>query len=547
MNQDRKASNGGNIILVFIAMVTGVLIGLLFGTRRDMQEGTLSLQGKMGEVLRLVEDEYVDSVNADSLTERLVAAMMGELDPHSAYLSAKETERSLEMLRGSFEGVGIVLRHEGDSVYVGQILSDGPSVGSGLMPGDMIWQVDGRRVSGVGMKADTVVSLLRGPRRSWVEVTAKRVIPSSDREHPQYTTQTVKIRRDVVSYRSLPYSGMLNDTTGYIFLSSFTTTSHEEFHEALQRLCRKGMRHLVIDLRNNPGGALNSAVAIANELLPEGSLILYTQGAHQRREDYYARRGGLFTQGRVTVMVDEGSASASEVLSGALQDNDRALIVGHRTFGKGLVQREFSLGDGSSVHLTVARYYTPSGRCIQRPYSQGTDEYYRDYLDQLVEESYSENPTTRITDSTPYYTRSGRVVYGGGGIQPDHLLSYKRDTTFVYYNRLMRAGVPYKVAFSEVKHQASELLRRYPNAAAFCNGYQVGEALLRQVVQAGKDAGVPYDARAFAAKKNLLSNIIKANIGNWLYGEEAFYRVYLSEDADLQRVLHNDYPKNNPL
>lgn len=529
MNPEKKAANNGNIILVFIAMVMGVIVGLMFGSHRQ-DEGSdeySSLQGKMSEVLDLVERQYVDSVDADSLSERLVRVMLSELDPHSTYLTARETEHTSEMMRGNFEGVGLVLRREGDSTFIGQVLSDGPSAGSGLMPGDLIWTVDGVRVSGVGMPADSVVARLRGPRRSKVTIEVF---------HEGNTRTSFTIRRGVVNHKSLPYSAMLDDTTGYILLSTFSSTSYDEFHNALRDLVNQGMKHLIFDLRGNTGGSLESAVGIANEMLSAGSLIVYTQGAHQRRDNVYARRGGLFTQGQVTVMVDEGSASASEVVSGALQDNDRAVIVGRRTFGKGLVQREFELNDGSSVLLTVARYYSPSGRSIQRPYSEGTDEYYRDYIDQLMEESYADNPTLHVTDSTPYYTVGGRVVYGGGGIFPDRLIPYRKDPTFAYYNKLSSKGLLSKVAFEQVRMYAEGWMKRYPTLNDFCRQFTISDDVIQRVVTLGEKEGIPLDSKGLAAQRHLIRTMLKAYIGDFLYGQQAFYRIYLPEDEDLKQV-----------
>jgi carboxyl-terminal processing protease len=296
------------------------------------------------------------------------------------------------------------------------------------------------------------------------------------------------------------------------------------------------MKNLILDLRGNGGGSLESAVGIANEFLPKGSLIVYTQGAHQSREDVIARAGGLFTEGKLTVLVDESSASASEVVSGALQDNDRATIIGRRTFGKGLVQREFHLQDGSSVLLTVARYYTPSGRCIQRPYDQGTDEYYRDYLEQLMEESYADNPTLHVTDSTPYRTVGGRVVYGGGGIFPDQLIPYHKDPSFVYYNKLSSHGILTRAAFEQVRLHAEELLKHYPSLDLFCNHYSVSNSLLEHVVDLGEKADVPFDKASFEVQRRLISTIIKAYIAESLYGQQAFYRIFLTEDEDVKQA-----------
>ena len=488
-----KAKQNGNFILVLVAMVLGVLIGLMFASHNN-QKADGTLDGKVSEVMRLVESEYVDEVDADSVSERILAAILSELDPHSTYLSARETERTGEMMRGNFEGVGIVLHYEGDTAYVGQVLADGPSANVGLLPGDMIVTVDGDTVSGVGMARDSVVARLRGPRGTKVEVHVQRL-----GKELAYT-----IRRGVVRHETVTCAKMINDTTGYILLSSFSSTSHDEFHNALVTLKGKGMKRLIFDLRGNGGGSLTSAVGIAGELLPTGSLIVYTQGAHSRRRDVKAPMGGLFTKGTVVVMVDENSASASEVVSGALQDNDRATIVGRRTFGKGLVQTDFSLSDGSSVLLTTARYYTPSGRSIQRPYSDGTNEYYRSYLEQLLDESYADSMTVHINDSTPYYTHGGRVVYGGGGIVPD----------------------------------AAELLKQYSDAKSFGKNFKISESMLEELIREGESKGVERNDKSIATQRPLMMAMLKAYIGLALFGNDAFYDAYLPMDEDLREVIN---------
>ena len=522
-----KARQTGNFVLVLTAMVLGVLIGLMFASHnRHEADGTL--EGKVNEVMKLVENEYVDQVDADSVSERILAAILSELDPHSTYLSARETERTGEMMRGNFEGVGIVLHYEGDTAFVGQIIADGPSANVGLLPGDMIVNVDGEAVSGVGMARDSVVARLRGPRGTKVAVQVQRL----GRKHG-YT-----IRRGVVRHETVTCAKMLDDTTGYILLSSFSSTSYDEFHNALVTLKGKGMKKLVFDLRGNGGGSLSSAVGIAGELLPAGSLIVYTQGAHSHRRDVKAPRGGLFTKGTVVVMVDENSASASEVVSGALQDNDRATIVGRRTFGKGLVQTDFSLNDGSSVLLTTARYYTPSGRSIQRPYTSGTGEYYRAYLEQLLDESYADTMTVHINDSTPYKTKGGRVVYGGGGIVPDKLLPYHKDESFVYYNALANKGLINNVAFRYVQRHAAELQKHYPDARSFGKGFRVSENLLEELIKEGESKGIERNNKSIATQRPLMMAMLKAYIGLAMFGNDAFYDAYLPMDDDLKEVIN---------
>ena len=531
MDKNDKSTQKGNFVLVLVAMVLGVLIGLMCAGTFGRRPASSSLQGKMDEVMTLVQREYVDTVDVDSLSEELVAVLLGELDPHSTYLSAREAARTAEFMRGNFEGVGLVIHFEGDTNYVGHVMAGGPSDGSGLLPGDQIVTVDDDSVT--GLPVDSVVTRLRGPRHTKVNIGVRRY----DGDHGASTPYRFTIRRGVVDQQSLPYSGMLDDTTGYIMLATFTATSHTEFRAALRQLKSRGMRHLIFDLRGNGGGSLQSAVGIVGEMLPAGNLIVYTQGAHSRRRDVRSHGGGLFTTGRVTVMIDEGSASASEVVAGALQDNDRATVVGRRSFGKGLVQTEFNLSDGSSLLLTTARYYTPSGRCIQRSYDDGTDEYYRDYVQQLLDETYADTAVASVKDSTPYYTVGGRVVYGGGGIIPDRIFTYRHDTTLVYYNRLSSNRLMSVTAFNYVRHHAGELLRRYPDAESFYKGFRPDEALVGEVVSRGEAAGVARDARSLQAQRHLIANNLAAYVGQALYGDAMLYRILLREDDDLRKVM----------
>ncbi|MBQ9417091.1 MAG: PDZ domain-containing protein [Bacteroidales bacterium] len=519
----------GNFILILIAMTLGVIIGVMTASNIARHTET-SLTDKIGEVGHLIEKEYVDEMAMDTLAERLIGVMLSELDPHSSYFSAHEAERHAEMMRGSFEGIGVVLHYEGDSCYVGQVMPGGPSDGVGLLPGDKILFADGDTISGKAMPNDSVVARLRGPRGTHVRVDIERIAGKAT-ERLQFN-----IRRGVVEHYTVDCATMLDDTTGYIQLTTFAATSHDEFREALLRLKQKGMRHLVFDLRGNTGGSLASAIGIAGEMLPRGSLIVYTQGAHSRRQDGKAGYGGLFTEGRVTVMVDENSASASEVVAGALQDNDRATIVGRRTFGKGLVQAEYDLHDGSTVLLTVARYYTPSGRCIQRSYQKGTEAYYREYLAQLMGEAYADTMEVHIADTTPYFTRSGRVVYGGGGIVPDRLLAYHKDPSFVYYNALAGKSLISRVAFGEVRRHGAEWRQQYRDADAFIRQFNAGEAMMAKLVAEGEAAGIACDKESLRVQDKLFRNMLKAHIAFSLYGSEAYRRVCLLTDEDLQQL-----------
>ncbi len=531
MSENGKQAATGNFVLVLVAMVLGVLIGVMTASHKK-QEGIANngVQGKINEVLQLLEDEYVDELDTDTIGERLLQSILRELDPHSTYLPPRDMEQTDELMRGTFEGVGLVLRYSGDTTYVNQVLEDGPSANIGILPGDMIFCVDGDTVSGVGMKTDSVVARLRGPRGSKVLVETRRLV--NGKETPFSWT----IKRGTVPHHTIACSTMLDDTTGYIVLTSFASTSYSEFRKALADLKQRGMRSLIFDLRGNGGGSLQDAVGIASELLPSGSLIVYTEGAHSRRRNQYARHDGLFTKGGVVVLVDEQSASASEVVCGALQDNDRAVIAGRRTFGKGLVQIEERLSDGSAVLLTTARYYTPSGRCIQRSYDNGTEEYYRDYFDQILNEAYADSMTVAILDSTPYYTVKGRVVYGGGGIAPDVPLTYRKHVSYVYYNALSRKGIIRNVAFEYLRSNVAELMKRYPDEESFNRGFKVDDSLVREVVQRGDAAGIAKDDESLMIHRSLITSMLKAFIGSSLFGDGAFYENYFEHDDDLQRV-----------
>ena len=498
----------GNFVLILVAMVLGVVIGLLFAQDRATP-GSTTLQGKVSEVMELMETEYVDPIDDDSLGERMLAAMLSELDPHSSYMTVREAQRMNEQMRGNFDGVGIILHREDDTSFVGTVMADGPSRHAGLLPGDLILTVDSDTVCGPAVSADSVVSRLRGPKGTTAHVGLLR----------DGKPFSVSIRRGAVNTPSLTYSGMIDSRTGYILLSSFTTTSASEFHAALKQLQREGMERLVIDLRGNGGGSLQAATDIATEFLHRSDLIVYIQGEHSPRQDIKARRDGLMTEGDVAVLIDEFSASASEVLSGALQDHKRATVFGRRSFGKGLVQNEFTLADGSAILLTTARYYTPSGRCIQRPYDDGSDEYYRAFYERVVKES------------------GGDTMQYDGGILPDRVVNYRIDSTLGYYNRLSSKGLIQRTAFSYVRRHVAQMAAAYPTAADFSSRFRIPDSLLEELVAAGEKAGVDRDEKGFRAQRQWIATLLKANIAMSFFGNEGFYRVYLPEDPDVQQVL----------
>lgn len=524
--------------IVLLGTLLGVLVGLMFGPKlvpnRTVQIQANSTGTLVSQILDLVDKTYVDKVDYDSVSERMINAMLSSLDPHSGYMSVKETKSNDEMMGGHFDGVGILLHQHNDTVYASHITPHSPAARAGIQPGDRILKVDTTWVSGHGMTDDIsqVVNLIRGPRNSTVTLGIQR---GSSKK-----IQYFKLQRNVIPQHSVSVATMLDKKTGYIYIAHFSGTTGQEFHAALVQLNHEGMEHLVLDLRSNPGGSLEAAIEVADELLPKGDLIVYTQGQHYRREKVKASSGGLFEEGKLTVLMNAFSASGSEVVAGALQDNDRGTIVGHRSFGKGLVQQQFGISDGSSIRLTVARYYSPSGRCIQRPYEKGSDDYYMNFLNRVMSDYESADSVMKAEydDTTQvFYTKKGRKVYGGGGIQPDIELPYLKDTNLIYYNSLLDKHVFDEVAMNEVASHYPELMKRYPTADAFVKGYKVDAAMAQRLYALGEKKGVKRHEGCISRYGNEMCSRLKAAIAMSLYGDEAYYRIVLPYDTELTQAL----------
>ncbi len=523
-------------LYIILALILGGIVGTIGATAAFTARPTrividnASGNTKMDAIWQLVEQNYVDNIDNDSVMDRVYATMLAALDPHSVYLSGKDLKREVEALRGNFEGVGILLRMKDDTVCAQQIIAGSPAQAAGVMAADRIVAVDGRNVTGKETIIDSVVSMIRGPRKSTVKLTIRR---------PGENAPVIfKVVRDVIPTPSLAYSGMINATTGYIRLDRFAETTYDEFCYALVELKRKGMNHLVLDLRDNGGGLMEAAIGICDELLPGRELIVYTQGAHQRRREEHSRPGGLFCKGKLTVLIDEYSASASEIVAGAIQDNDRGIIAGRRSFGKGLVQQQFDLPDHSAARITIARYYTPSGRCIQRPYDKGTDEYYSDFIQSLVDEYKGDSLLAHINDSTPYYTTKGRIVYGGGGIYPDHTIHYKTDENIVYYNQLINKNIINDYAFDIVSSDGRNIVAQHPTEESFVSNYTISEAMLQKLFARGEKAGIKRDAKCISRYRNEISSRLKASIGVMLYSQSAFFAIQLKYDPELKEALN---------
>lgn len=535
---------GTVIVVIVISMVVGTIVGCVATVAAYSRQidGLFSNSGfnshKLNAIWNLIENKYVDRIESDTVMDRLYASMLNTLDPHSNYLSRKDLERENEMLRGNFEGVGIVLQMRNDTVCASRITEGGPAERAGVMAGDRILKVDGEMVSGVNMPSDSVVARLRGRRKSVAEVVIQRLSEGKPR--------TVRIVRDVITTPSITYSDMIDSKTGYIRIALFGSSTYDEFCAATRELLKKGMKSMILDLRSNGGGSLSSCVEIIDELLPGNELIVYTEGAHQRKTKFRSMPGGLFCKGDLTVMIDEYSASASEIVAGAVQDNDRGTVVGRRSFGKGLVQQQFDLPDKSAVMLTIARYYTPSGRCIQRPYSGGTDEYYADFARQLMNEyekaeqdAEEQEQKAQVKDTTPYYTSKGRVVYGGGGIMPDRVIHIKSDPDIVYYNQLLNRGIMNEYTFNIVSRNGEKIKKEYKNEDDFVNRYKVSDDMMQSLFRLGEKKGLEVVPSTVEKYREEIRSRIKAEIGEMLYSTSAFYKIILPYDPELNELRNS--------
>ena len=532
MNLRMKTSHVA--LFISVARVVGVLLGVWLSPSSKNENGISASQirivdnNKLNNIVHLILTDYVDSITLEQIEDEAIYSLLSTLDPHSAYIVKEDFEEEKESINGLFEGIGIIFRLEKDSIYVLQVVDGGPSQKSGVLNGDRIVFINDTNVAGVEIKDTDVIKKLRGPKGTKVKIGIKREGVSKILDFD--------ITRDVIPSHSISYRGMLDDEIGYIHLSKFSNTTKREMYTSIKYLQEKGMEKLILDLRGNGGGLLYQAIEVADMFLPQDQLIVYTEGRNSPRSENYSTSGGIFEKGALVVMIDESSASASEILAGAVQDNDRGTIVGRRSFGKGLVQEQFEMRDGSAIRLTIARYYTPSGRCIQRPYDKGTDEYYYDFLMRIMTEMESDSIIQEITDTTKYYTKDGRVVYGGGGIYPDVVLPYSRDSLIIYYNNVMQKGILYKYAFDFTERNRHTLLEKYPNSDSFVQNYSVSDYMFNEFINEAAEKGIKRDQASIKAYKEEMKIMLKSYMAELLYDTESFYKVSLLIDKDLQKT-----------
>ncbi|MDE6484651.1 MAG: S41 family peptidase [Duncaniella sp.] len=478
----------------------------------------------------VIENYYVDSVDADKMVEQAIIAMLKTLDPHSAYSTADETRQLNEPLEGNFSGIGVRFQMLNDTLYVIETIPGGPSEQVGILPGDRIIECNDTVIAGVKMKNTDIMKILRGPRDTEAVLKVKR-------RGVDGTITFNVIRRDI-PINSVDAWFMADANTGVVVVSRFAENTPSEMREAIAAMKKKGMKNLIVDLTGNSGGYLKSAYEIANMFLRKGDLLVFTDAPRLGRTDYVADEDGILLDNPVVVMVDQYSASAAEILAGAIQDNDRGVIVGRRTFGKGLVQRPFPFPDGSMMRLTVSKYYTPSGRCIQKPYVSGDpDSYYHDIADRYNNgELLNADSAYHYADSLLYRTiRNARPVYGGGGIMPD--INVPLDTTFFthWYRDIVAKGVLNKFCVTYVENHRKAMLKSYPKAESYIAHFEAGDALLKELVDAATAEGIEFNQEQYDRSASYLANIVKALIGRDLYGQDVYYRVaYLNNPIFLK-------------
>ena len=524
-------------LLFALVLALGMYLGSKLQTETANGPSIVLRNGgnKLDQILKLVENRYVDSVDTEDLTDKTIAELLTQLDPYSAYIPAANYEEANQPLEGNFEGIGIEFYKLNDTILVVSALSGGPSEQVGLRGGDKIVTVDSVLVAGQNLSNEAIIKKLRGKKGSKVRVGIKR---NGQKELMSFT-----ITRDRIPIYSVDIAYLVAPAVGYIKINKFSATTADEFRQAFVKLSSSTpLKGLVLDLRGNPGGYLDAAIRLADEFLPDGKLITYTEGRTQPRRDFSSSSSGLFETGKLVVLIDEGSASASEIVSGAIQDWDRGEVIGRRSFGKGLVQEQFDMRDGSAVRLTVSRYYTPSGRSIQKPYESGKSS--DDFLERLERGELFSADSIHQNDSLQFRTASGRLVFGGGGIMPDIFVPADSNKFSDYFNAINNTGTLIQFSYVYADQQRAQL-ERFKTAEAFVKGFQVDAALVQALIAYAKSEGIENKGEAYKKDLDTIRLYLKANIGRQLFSNEAFFPVIQQRDKTLIKaleVLREKYP-----
>jgi carboxyl-terminal processing protease len=517
-------------ILIAVSVAIGFFLGTyVFQDKMVRNDSLKSNIRKFRDVLSYIEQYYVDSVDTDALTEFAIEQMLTKLDPHTTFVPAKDYEISHAMLQGDFEGIGIEFNIFRDTLLVLSVVNNGPSEKAGIMPGDKIIEVDGKTIAGPGVNDREIISMLRGKKGSLVKLGVLR--------QPNDGLMAIEVTRDKIPVKTIDVAYMVDPSTGFIKVSRFGAKTSDEFEASLENLVKKGATQLILDLRDNGGGYLDKAISMADEFLPGKKLIVYTDGKDDAfDQQYFAGKKGRFEEGQLVVLINENSASASEIVAGALQDHDRAWLVGRRTFGKGFVQKPILLNDRSELRLTISRYYTPSGRSIQKPYLNADN--YKDELMSRYEHGEFFFADSAVMDkSTSYYTTNGRTVYGGGGIMPDSFVPQDTLPTGSFIAKLMHYNVLREYAFQFGNDNQAML--KQAGESILLDDRNFDEQVFAGLLRFAKKNGFVYysDGHEDTYTRDFAINLIKANIGRRIWGETVYYQVLHQRDPYMARAM----------
>jgi carboxyl-terminal processing protease len=530
-NRNRKYSIYLPVAFALV-LIAGMWLGSLLDRSKPSVKNIFPLAAgsyyKVEDILDYIVNDYVDTVNVTDMETDAIVGMLEKLDPHSSYISAREFDEVNDPLLGSFEGIGISFRIEKDTITVINPIPGGPSEKVGLMAGDRIVKIEDSLA--IMITNTDAIKKLKGKKGTKVNISVFR------RGVPKLIDFT--ITRDVIPTYSLDVAYMVDDEIGYIKLNKFSATTYKEFSHAVEDLKGEGMKKLILDLRGNAGGYLDAAIKISDEFLPDGKLIVYTEGKNRPRNYAFATGKNRLVTNDVVVLIDGGSASASEIVAGALQDNDRGLIIGRRSFGKGLVQEQMSLPDGSALRLTVARYYTPTGRSIQKPYEkENFEDYYHESYDRFMNGELTNPDSVQFIDSLKFTTPGGKTVYGGGGIMPDIYIPLITDSIHTYYNVLANKGMIFQFAFDYTDAHRVKL-REFRDFEEFDKGFSMTNEEFRELVEYAEEKGIEDEAENIAVSREKIKTLFKAFVGRNIMDEKGFYPIYHQIDTTFKRAVH---------
>jgi carboxyl-terminal processing protease len=515
-------------------ILAGILLIVLFHSAKA-QNREINAAYKYGQFLQYLDNLYVDSINVEKLVEDAIVDQLRDLDPHSTYISKEDVQKMNEPLQGNFEGIGISFNILNDTLFVITPIPGGPSEKVGINAGDRILKVDGGNIAGIGLTNEDVFRLLRGDKGTKVMVSVKRRTVT---ELLDFT-----ITRDKIPINSLDAAYMIDANIGYIKLNRFAQTTMKEFIDAALNLKLNGAEHLILDLTGNAGGYLDVAAALADQFLDDEKLIVYTEGLNSLRKEYLASARGMYEEANVVILIDEGSASASEIVSGAVQDWDRGIVIGRRSFGKGLVQRQLELPDGSMVRLTTAKYYTPTGRLIQKPYEEGLKAYQEEIYTRYEHGEFISKDSINFPDSLEYKTLvKGRVVFGGGGIMPDIFVPVDTSSYSDYFGALIRQGILNQFVLEYVDKNRKKLTNTYTSFSQFNKEFSISTELLEKLIAYAEKQGLSNDAGGIQTSSERISLTFKAYVARDLWTTSEFYQVVNASDRNVSAAI--DVMKN---